>query len=174
MMMKVDRRELHLSVPLSSLWSTVWRLLRLCACRWCLELPNTSDLPRRKPLAMVTSPASLSARPFVLIDSSMFRTYIKTVLIGGCRTSLHACLGFPFYILYKVHWTCENDGMCGQTATSQGNPADSTCDCVHFHFQAGGWDLMGCTVSVDGSRDPPSVVFGDWAVSVRLYSTTRL
>ena len=62
--------------------------------------------------------------------------------------------------------------MCGLTVTSRRNPAESMCDCFHFHCQAGGWDLIGCTVFGDGGRillngeAPPWLVFGDWAISV--------
>ena len=62
--------------------------------------------------------------------------------------------------------------MCGLTVTSWGNPAEGMDDYFHLHCQAGGWDSIGCTVFMDGSRTlldsetPPWLVFGDWAISV--------
>ena len=50
--------------------------------------------------------------------------------------------------------------------------AEGMGDCFHLHCQAGGWDRIGCTVFMDGSRTLldsdvlPSLVFGDWAISV--------
>ena len=50
--------------------------------------------------------------------------------------------------------------------------AEGMGDCFHLHCQAGGWDRIGCTVFMDGSHilldseAPPSLVFGDWAISV--------
>ena len=37
---------------------------------------------------------------------------------------------------------CEDDGMCGPTVTSWGNPAEDIGDCFHLHCQAGGWDRI--------------------------------
>ena len=69
--------------------------------------------------------------------------------------------------------------MWGLTVTSWDNPVESMCDCFHLHCQAGGWDLIGCTVFVDSGRTllnseaPPWLVFGDWAISVD-YEILRL
>ena len=63
----VSLRCFPLVLPLSTLLcsrrSMVW-CPWLCACRYCLKLLNTSDLPRSKPLVRVTLPASLSALSF--------------------------------------------------------------------------------------------------------------
>ena len=88
---------------------------------------------------------------------------------GGCQPLTHPSLGFPFcFSLFWIH----GDGMCGLTVTSWGNQAEDMGDCFHLHCQAGGWDHIGCTVFMDGSRTlldseaPPWLVFGDWAISV--------
>ena len=78
---KEDRRALTLSTPLSCRRSMVaW----LCARRYCLKLLNTLDLRRRKPLAKVALPASLSARSPPGPDPSLSTT---EVFHGGLQTS---------------------------------------------------------------------------------------
>ena len=46
----------------------------------------------------------------------------------------------------------EDYGMCGPTVTYWGDPAEGKGDLFHLHRQAGGWDRIGCTVFMDGSR----------------------
>ena len=55
---KKGHLALPLSMPLSSRQSVVWCPWP-CACRLCLKLLNTRDLPRNKPLVRVALPASL-------------------------------------------------------------------------------------------------------------------
>ena len=91
------------------------------------------------------------------------------VLEGGCLPLTHSSLGFPFpfSLFVAAHWICENDGVCGQTVVSWGSPEEGMGDGSHLHCQAGGWDSIGCTVFIDGSRTlfdseaPPWLVFGD-------------
>ena len=52
---KEDRLALLLSTPLSSRRSMVW-CLWFCARAFCLKRPNTSDLPRSKPLVVTALP----------------------------------------------------------------------------------------------------------------------
>ena len=55
--------------------------------------------------------------------------------------------------------------MSRLTVTSWGNPAEGMGDCFHLQCQAEGWDRIGCTVYMDGSRTlldsvaPPRLVF---------------
>ena len=62
--------------------------------------------------------------------------------------------------------------MSGLTVSSWGNPAEGRGDCFHLHWQAEGWDRIGCTVYMDGSHTlldseaPPRLFFGDRAISV--------
>ena len=58
------------------------------------------------------------------------------------------------------------------SVTSWDSPAESTCDYFQLHCQAGGWDLTGHIVFMDGgytllsSKAPPCLVFGACAISV--------
>ena len=42
--------------------------------------------------------------------------------------------------------------MCGPTVTSWDRAAEGMRDCFHLQCQAGGWNRIGCTVFMDGSR----------------------
>ena len=81
-----------------------------------------------------------------------------------------------FHFLLLIHWICEEYGMCSPTVTSWGNPAEGMGDCFHLHCQAGGWDRIGCSFLGYGSRTlldneaPTWLVFGDWAISVRVWN----
>ena len=72
---KKDRLALRLSTPLSSRRSVVW-CPWFCACRQCLKLLNTSDLPRSESLVRVALPASLFARSFPFTPACP-RLYIR-------------------------------------------------------------------------------------------------
>ena len=66
----------------------------------------------------------------------------------------------------------EDYDMCGPTVTYWGDLAEGKGDLFHLHRQAGGWDRIGCTVFMDGSRTlldseaPTWLVFCDGAISV--------
>ena len=139
-----------LSTPLSSRRSLVW-CPWLWARMYCLKLLNTSDLPRSKPLVRTALPASLSARlfPFTPACPGQYthRSFRKWMLTTDTfQSGVHIPL---FTFCSKLaNWICEEDGMCCLTVTSWGNPAEG----FHFHCQAGGRNLTGCTVFMDGGH----------------------
>ena len=65
------------------------------------------------------------------------------VFEGGHWPLTHSSLGFPIPPFVEAHWICEDDGMCGLTVTSWGNPAEDMGDCLHLHCQAGGSARIG-------------------------------
>lgn len=83
---------LPVSTLLSSCWSIVWYLW-LFACRWCLKLLNTADLPSCRPLVMVALLASLIC--FVFLHSSFGETscYWTHQIAGSLCKKLLQCYG---------------------------------------------------------------------------------
>ena len=113
-------------MPLSSWWSMVW-CPWLCACWQCLNLPNTSDLPRSKPLVRLLCPPVYVLGCFPSLQHVQGSTP-PGVFKDRCRPSTYSSLGFPFHLsLFVV-----DDGMCGLTVTSWSNPAEVMGDCFHL------------------------------------------
>ena len=75
------------------------------------------------------------------------------VFKGGCPTLTSDSLGFTAYFLILIASSlnqCKEDGTCGLTATSQGNPEDNIL-CVRllpFSLLSGWLDLIGSVLSL--------------------------
>ena len=124
----------------------------LCARRSCLELLNSSGLPRGKPLEIAALPNSPSALSFFFIPQTALLARLPAVSLSftpafsrtahfrecleddveRCHLSVSASQS-TLHFLSQARFVCENNGVCSLTASSRGNPAGSMCDCFHFH-----------------------------------------
>ena len=120
-----------------------------------------------KPHKMASFPVSLSARSFPLTPIWKSERNIDPCQCGPRIPRLHFCsqvMDSTMKMPCAAWWMPSLQAIQGKTGVTY---------CFRHHCQAGGWDLTGATVCVDGGRPlldgetPLWPVFCDWAIGVQ-------